>query len=131
MKPRLLGLRHAAIYVRDLERSLTFYCDVMGLRLEWRPNPENAYLTSGGDNLALHQLPSGAEPGEVQFLDHIGFAVPTQDDVDKWASRLSDMGIDFVEPPATHRDGARSFYFHDPDGILIQIIHHLPISDSK
>jgi catechol 2,3-dioxygenase-like lactoylglutathione lyase family enzyme len=31
--------------------------------------------------------------------------------------------------PKTHRDGARSFYFRDPDGLLIQLIYHPPISD--
>ena len=129
MKPGLIGLRHAALYVRDINKSLTFYREVMGLRLEWQPDSENAYLTSGTDNLALHQLSSGTEPGDVQLLGHIGFAVPTREDVDAWADKLREMGIDVAKAPETHRDGARSFYFCDPDGILIQVIHHVPISD--
>jgi catechol 2,3-dioxygenase-like lactoylglutathione lyase family enzyme len=36
-----------------------------------------------------------------------------------------------VQPVKTHRDGARSFYFKDPDGVLIQLLYHPPISDES
>ena len=131
MNPGFVGLRHAALQVRDVARSQAFYTDVLGMRLAWKPDPENAYLTSGTDNLALHQLPPGTEPGEIQTLDHIGFAVPRIEDVDEWAARLRDMGVEFAKPPKTHRDGARSFYFYDPDRILIQLIYHAPLSEGR
>ena len=66
MDPLFLGLRHVALNVKDVRQSLEFYSTVLGMRLEWMPDGENAYLTSGPDNLALHQLPTGAEPGRVQ-----------------------------------------------------------------
>ena len=131
MHPGFVGLRHAALRVRDVDRSQAFYTDVLGMRLEWKPDPENAYLTSGTDNLALHQLPAGTEPGEIQTLDHIGFAVPCIGDVDEWADRLRGRGVEFVKPPKTHRDGARSFYFYDPDRILIQVIYHPPLCEGR
>ena len=37
-------------------------------------------------------------------------------------------GIALDAKPKTHRDGARSCYFSDPDGNKVQIIHHPPIS---
>jgi catechol 2,3-dioxygenase-like lactoylglutathione lyase family enzyme len=128
MKGPFIGLRHAALHVRDVDRSLSFYRDVLGMQLEWRPDPENAYLTFGTDNLALHQFSSDQVPGDVQILDHIGFAVSSPEDVDLWATRLADQGVELAKPPKTHRDGARSFYFYDPDRILIQLIYHPPIS---
>jgi catechol 2,3-dioxygenase-like lactoylglutathione lyase family enzyme len=127
MSPKFVGLRHAALLVEDLKTSMAFYRDILGMELEWKPDSENAYLTSGSDNLALHQLPAGREPGDVQVLDHIGFAVARPEDVDAWAERLGQKGIEIAKPPKTHRDGARSFYFLDPDRILIQIIHHPPM----
>ena len=130
MDPRFLGLRHVALNVRDVRRSLAFYSSVLGMTLEWMPDDENAYLTSGHDNLALHQLPKGSEPGPVQVVHHIGFAVRSPRDVDDWADRVRAAGIPLAAEPKTHRDGARSFYFHDPDGVLIQLIYHPPISDS-
>jgi len=129
MELNILGIRHVALNVGNLQKSLEFYSKVMGMALEWMPDPENAYLTSGEDNLALHQLPPGQLPGAVQTVHHIGFVVRRPEDVDEWADRLRKLGIPLAAEPKTHRDGARSFYFHDPDGLLIQLIYHPPISN--
>ena len=54
------GMRHVALFVRDLPACENFYVNLLGMEVEWRPDPRNVYLTSGGDNLALHQ----AEPDQ-------------------------------------------------------------------
>ena len=131
MDPLILGLRHVALNVRDVQRSVAFYRDVLGMQVEWEPDPDNVYLTSGSDNLAIHRLPEGAEPGAVQSVHHIGFIVAKIDDVDAVAARVEGRGIEFVYPLKTHRDGARSFYFRDPDGLLIQVLYHPPISSKQ
>ena len=41
---------------------------------------------------------------------------------------LEAKGVTLDAKPRTHRDGARSCYFRDPEGNRIQIIHHPPIS---
>jgi catechol 2,3-dioxygenase-like lactoylglutathione lyase family enzyme len=130
MEPLILGLRHVALNVRDVQRSVSFYRDVLGLQVEWEPDPDNVYLTSGSDNLALHKLPEGSTPGAVQTVHHIGFIVARIDDVDAVAARVESRAIEIVYPLKTHRDGARSFYFRDPDGVLIQVLYHPPISDN-
>ncbi len=126
----VLGIRHVALNVRNVQRSIEFYSQVLGMKVEWMPDEQNAYLTSGQDNLALHQLPESSEPNPVQRVDHIGFVVRTPEQVDEWAARLRANSIPLAAEPKTHRDGARSFYFHDPDGLLIQLIYHPPISGS-
>jgi len=126
-----LGLRHVALNVQNVAKSVEFYSTVLGMKLEWMPDPENAYLTSGHDNLAIHQLPQGSAPGPVQTVHHIGFVVGRPEDVDEWAQHVRAHGIALAAEPKTHRDGARSFYFHDPDGLLIQLIYHPPISDQS
>jgi catechol 2,3-dioxygenase-like lactoylglutathione lyase family enzyme len=128
MEPLLLGIRHVALNVRDVQESIQFYSGILGMQLEWMPDPENAYLTSGQDNLALHKSPEGVEPGTNQLVHHIGIVARNPEDVDTWANRLRNLGIPLVQEPKTHRDGARSFYFRDPDGLLIQLIYHPPIS---
>ena len=124
------GMRHVAIYVRDLPSCEAFYLNLLGMEVEWRPDDHNVYLTSGGDSLALHQAESTQQRDEAtQRLDHIGFFVASEEDVDEWFEWLKAHEVPVRTEPRTHRDGARSFYCYDPDGTLVQIIHHPPVSD--
>ena len=126
-RPTHLGLRHLALNVGDVERMRAFYVDVMGFVVEWAPDPDNVYLTSGRDNLALHKAEGLAAPG-TGALDHLGVIVGEARHVDAWAAFLESKGVALDLKPKTHRDGARSCYFRDPEGNRIQVIHHPPIS---
>jgi len=130
MDPAFLGLRHVALNVQNVQKSVDFYTKVLGMTIEWNPDPDNFYLTSGSDNLAIHKSQEPGLPG-TQRIDHIGFVVRTPESVDWWAERLKSLGIPFVHEPKDHRDGARSFYFNDPDGLLIQLIYHPPIANKN
>ncbi|MBI4054573.1 MAG: VOC family protein [Elusimicrobia bacterium] len=120
--PRTLGIRHIALRVLDLERAERFYVDVLGYRVQWRPDAENVYLTLDGDVLALHRAQASSSGGGS--LDHFGILLKTPEDVDRWAQVLRERGIPLAQEPKTHRDGARSFYVTDPEGNVIQFIHH-------
>ncbi len=122
------GMRHVALFVRDMAACERFYVDLLGMSVEWRPDDNNVYLTSGSDNLALHQA-DNAQPRDEssQRLDHIGFFVATAADVDAWFDWLTRHAVRMRTEPRTHRDGARSFYCYDPDGTQVQIIHHPPV----
>jgi catechol 2,3-dioxygenase-like lactoylglutathione lyase family enzyme len=126
-RPSHAGLRHLALKVRDMAAMKRFYVDLLGFAVEWEPDPDNVYLSSGVDNLALHRAPSAAASGG-SALDHLGLIVREPDEVDRWASFLEGHGVTIVARPKTHRDGARSCYVSDPDGNSVQIIHHPPIS---
>jgi catechol 2,3-dioxygenase-like lactoylglutathione lyase family enzyme len=131
-RPSHAGLRHLALNVRDLAAMKRFYVDVLGFAIEWEPDPDNIYLTSGIDNLALHRSTApaaGASATDHGALDHLGLIVRSADDVDAWAAYLEGHGVTLDARPRTHRDGARSCYFSDPDGNKVQIIHHPPISE--
>lgn len=125
-RPPLIGLHHVAIQTKDFEAVRSFYIEVMGMHVEWEPDADNVYLTSGADNLAIHRIATSAS--ESQSLDHIGFVVPTAADVDDWYSYLVGQAIEIVEEPRTHRDGARSFYCLDPGNVKVQVIYHPPLS---
>jgi catechol 2,3-dioxygenase-like lactoylglutathione lyase family enzyme len=127
-RPTHAGLRHVALLARDLEAMKRFYVEVLGFDVEWEPDADNVYLSSGVDNLALHRSASRAD-GERGALDHLGIVVRSAADVDRWADFLERRGVILTAKPRTHRDGARSCYFRDPDGNSIQIIHHPPISE--
>jgi len=124
--PAHAGLRHLALNVRDIEAMKRFYVDLLGFAVEWEPDAENVYLTSGSDNLAFHR--STAQAAAAGVLDHLGVIVRRAEDVDLWAAFLERQGVALDAQPRTHRDGARSCYLRDPEGNRIQIIHHPPIS---
>ncbi len=126
--PATAGLRHVALFVERYDETLHFYCELMGMALEWQPDADNSYLCSGNDNLALHRYKGGARDPATQRLDHIGFIIDQMDDVDLWYEFLKAEGVKLKSQPRTHRDGARSFYCADPDGNTVQIIYHPPIS---
>jgi catechol 2,3-dioxygenase-like lactoylglutathione lyase family enzyme len=65
---KTLGLRHVALNVLDPTKTKDFYIKVLKMELEWEPDAENIYLTSGGlDNLAIHKVSTSKliamEPG--------------------------------------------------------------------
>ena len=125
----MLGMRHVALFVQDVDACLHFYMEVLGMQLEWQPDADNYYLTSGSDNLALHRAAANDVPSGPQRLDHIGFIIKTPADVDAWHRHFVQHGVKILQAPKTHRDGARSFYCADPAGNALQMIYHPPISD--
>src|SRR5580693_769754 len=102
-RPALLGIRHVALTIRELEAAEKFWVAVMGYQVEWRPDADNVYLRGGRDNLALHR----GDVSEGGQLDHLGIAVPTAADVDAWAAHLTEHGVSLKAEPKTHRDGSR------------------------
>jgi|SRR5579871_6633555 catechol 2,3-dioxygenase-like lactoylglutathione lyase family enzyme len=120
------GLRHLALRVRDVERAKDFYVEMFGLRVAWQPDPDNAYLSSGCDSLALHRGDPGAP--DHQALDHLGFVVESIAEVEAAWRLVQARGTTIAKPLARHRDGAVSFYIRDPDGNLIQVLYEPGIS---
>ncbi|MGH8658100.1 MAG: VOC family protein [Gammaproteobacteria bacterium] len=128
-KPRrTLGIHHIALKVQDLDACERFYVELLGMSVEWRPDTDNVYLSSGNDNLALHRLAGETVRAGPQNLDHIGFIVDSPEQVDVWYQFLDRNKVAMKQPPRTHRDGSRSFYCEDPDHNSVQIIYHPPIA---
>lgn len=125
--PPTLGLRHVAVSVagEGFDACSRFYTEGMGMAVAWKPDADNLYLTYGGDNLALHRVTEIEH--RVSALDHLGFATPTADDVRAWYDRIlslmNDHTLEIVQAPKLHRDGSTSFYFRDPAGNKVQVIH--------
>jgi catechol 2,3-dioxygenase-like lactoylglutathione lyase family enzyme len=120
-----LGMHHVALFVPNLEACEHFYVELLGMQVEWRPDPDNVYLSSGSDNVALHRLEASYEG--PQRLDHIGYILRTPEDVDAWFEFLRAHEVRMKTEPRTHRDGARSFYCLDPAGTSVQMIFHPPL----
>jgi catechol 2,3-dioxygenase-like lactoylglutathione lyase family enzyme len=125
----LKGMRHIALKVRDVARSKKFYQEIFGMDVVWEPDPQNVYLSSGCDNIALHQVAeSFATGGEEKQLDHLGFVVETIERVKELESEFIARGVSIVHSFKIHRDGSASFYCADPDGIVIQLLYEPQLS---
>ena len=128
----LRGMRHVALKVKDIKRSRRFYQEILGMGVVWEPDPQNVYLTSGSDNLALHELPRESDPGSVsQQLDHLGFVVETIERVKELEKEFQAKDVSIVRPFKIHRDGSASFYCADPDGIVIQMLYEPHLSGQE
>ncbi|MGH7232964.1 MAG: VOC family protein [Nitrospiraceae bacterium] len=126
------GLWHLALKVTDLGRSRRFYEELFGMRVVWEPDANNVYLSSGCDNLALHQIP----PSELsqytgqtaQVLDHLGVIMESPEAVDHLFAQVERYGATIVHPLKRHRDGSYSFYVADPDRNVVQVLYEPNIS---
>ncbi len=124
----MAGLRHVALRVAKFESCEQFYTQLLGYRVEWRPDEDNVYLTCGIDNLALHRSENRAKSGR---LDHIGIILNTPQEVDRWFKFLRSHHVPMEAAPKTHRDETRSFYCYDPDGTLLQMMYHPSLANAR
>lgn len=120
---------HTSITVRDLEASLRFYTEVMGLEFERRrPIPENkaeiAFVrdpVSGARVELTHWTEkTSIDPGEQ--LDHLAFETA---DLDAFLARARPQGVRVAKEPYTLAGGSgRIAFVLDPDDVWIELIEH-------
>jgi len=116
---RVRGLAHLALKVSDVRAARAFSSEAFGMRVVWEPDPQNVYLSSGTDNLALHEA---ADVHSGGALDHLGFLVDSAEAVYAAADALRARGVPIAREPRRHRDGTVSCYCRDPDGNLVQVL---------
>lgn len=127
--PGIRGMRHIALKVKDIAKAKSFYQTMLGMDVVWEPDPQNVYLSSGSDNIALHQVTPGfASIAAEQHLDHFGFIVESIERVKELEQQFRSAGVPIVHPFKIHRDGSASFYCADPDEIVIQMLYEPQLS---
>jgi lactoylglutathione lyase len=137
---------HIGLQVSDLERSVTFYRDVLGFEEVFSWNPHAAYLSElvGYPNVDLH-VTTLRPPNSDVFLELLDYrnvdrtAVDTRtanpgtchtayyvDDLDSLYAELVDKGVRSVSAPVTPtigpNVGGRVVYLLDPDGVRVELI---------
>jgi lactoylglutathione lyase len=118
---------HTMVRVSDLDASLKFYCDALGLR-ELRRSEHEAgrftliFLAAPGDDSAqvelTHNWDESGYTGGRNF-GHLAYAV---DDIYAACQKLADHGVTINRPP---RDGRMAFV-RSPDGISIELLQAGP-----
>jgi glyoxalase family protein len=126
----ITGLHHLTAGTLDAQRAVDFYTGVLGLRFVKRTvnfdDPASYHLYFGdergtpGSVITFFEWPGVAKgrPG-VGGTHHLAFQVESADAQLKWKRRLTDKGIHVTGP--YDRAYFSSIYFHDPDGLILEI----------
>jgi len=124
---------HTMVRVTDVEKSLDFYCDKLGLVELYRKESEQGrftliFLAAPGDEEAQVELTWNWDPdeyGEGRNFGHLAYEV---DDIYASCQRLMDKGVTINRPP---REGRMAFV-RSPDNISIELLQKgdaLPIAE--
>lgn len=116
---------HVGVFVNDLDASLTFYQEVVGMELKDKFTIANGSITlaflgfNGADETEL-ELVFGSNPNlpTEGKVNHIAFLV---DDIEEEFKRLKGLDVSFIsEEVVTLPNGYRNFFVHGPDGEKVE-----------
>jgi catechol 2,3-dioxygenase len=115
---------HVHLKVSDLERSIAFYRDVIGLKVTQRYGAQAAFLSAGGyhHHLGLNTWDSAGgprPPRNAVGLYHTAFLYPDRVALARAFRRVVEVGVE-IEGAADH-GVSEAIYFSDPDGNGIEL----------
>jgi len=130
--PALGGLHHIGITVTDLQRSVRWYSDMLGM-IQWMdeqyPGGRAAGLMRPGTHVFIGLDSHDRNAGEPfaphrTGLDHLALAATTRAELDVWRTHLTGAGVACGEI-AEHAEPVPCalFTFADPDGIALELIY--------
>ena len=140
------NIRHTGVVVTDMERSLTFYRDLMGLKpvIDFTEKGKFIDTISKGGGIDLRMVKLVAEDGGmIELLHYVSHPQPdrgqnklwetgpthiafTVDDVDKTYGDWTARGVKCNSEPVVSPDGkAKLFFCQDPDGTFLEIVQML------
>lgn len=126
-------LGHVVFYVQDLERSVRFYTDVVGLSLQGRIFANRAAILTGGrthhELLLIEVGPAGEPPqGRRVGLYHVGWKIG--DSLDALRERYRQLqAMDYPVDGMSDHMVSQSLYLRDPDGNEVELYVDNPAID--
>lgn len=119
------AIEHVGVKVADLERSLSFYTDIMGFKLTERGvrvdvRLDLAFLEPPGGGAQIELIhPAGFSGGlDEGVVNHFSFSV---DDIDAALVHLRAKGVEISSGPLTVLGGHRIAFFYGPDGEKLEL----------
>lgn len=128
--PEFTTINHVSVTVTDLERSVPWYSDLLGLPKlleEQHPDGVGYGVVLGRPDFSLcvglHTHPTNQSErfDEARTgLDHVSFGVASRAELDAWEARLTELGVE--HSPITDREGYAVLVFRDPDNVQLEFI---------
>ncbi|MEO5584912.1 MAG: VOC family protein [Flavobacteriales bacterium] len=127
--PSRTHIGHVHLKVADLERSLAFYCGLLGFELMMRYGTEAAFISAGGyhHHIGLNTWYSkGAAPASTRSvgLFHTAIVYPTRRDLAAILHRLNDAGQPLTG--VADHGVSEALYLDDPDGNGVELYWDRP-----
>ena len=126
----IVRLNHAVLYVRDAERSATFYEQVLGFRtVHAFPGEPSSRRRTRPTTTTSRSSRSDPKPGpsaagrSTVGLYHLAWEVPTLAELSDMSRRLSEVG---ALVGASDHGASKSLYAHDPDGLEFEVCWIVP-----
>jgi catechol-2,3-dioxygenase len=124
MKPILNKIKETCINITNIERTVNFYHQILGLEVITK-NETLVFFRVGSDLLLCFDTDktknqTSPPPHAARGIQHFAFECST-DDYEKWKDVIKENNIE-MEAEITWESGKRSFYFRDPDGHCVEII---------
>ena len=120
--PKVTSLGHVGVYVRDIERSVAFYRDILGLQVSDR-SPRGAVFMTAQDRLAEHHelllAPGRNDDGKVNIVQQISFRCATVGDVKEFYRVFVENNVP-INRCVSHGNTV-SVYAQDPDGNSVEV----------
>ena len=122
------SVSHLDLSVTDVEKSATWYCDVLGLRRMRRSDLDNrimVVLVHDASGLVIGLLQHNDTLGDSfdehrPGLDHVGFGVAERADLEAWQSRLAELGVEHSPVQDSPSGSGAALVFRDPDNIQLE-----------
>ena len=128
MAPSLYCLGHVALATPDLEESLAFFRDAVGLEETARAG--DAVYLRGVDEFVHHSI--RLREAEEAGVDHVGWRAAEPDDVDAFAEHLEGQGIDVSRVEAGEELGqGEAIRFRTPTGHRFEIFHEMATPEAE
>src|SRR3954452_3213609 len=122
--PAALRLRVVHLTVTDLDRSLGFYADGLGLQVARRDAGEAALSAGGEDLLVLHAEPGAARAGRHAGLYHVALLHASREELARTTLRLG-ANRTMIDGACDHGISA-ALYLSDPDGTGVELAADRP-----
>lgn len=109
------------IYVQDMDRSIAFYRDLLGLNLLSRMDAEGHGMAFLGEKgmPSIELLYEASNAGMKYSGLSVGIGV---EDLDEAMKKMEQAGYPLLRGPIAPAPGVRFSFYHDPDGVEIELI---------